>query len=88
MAASAKVTKIIRNNGRLLVEFDGSTFLEFDSVQYAKDVIGELDTSPNMAQLLAIAYWLARSSDASNTAIILGKTLTFDLSNASPIKVQ
>jgi hypothetical protein len=35
-----------------------------------------------------IAWWLARSSDGSNANLIIGKTMTLDLSGASPLKVQ
>jgi len=40
------------------------------------------------AQQLLIARWVALDSDGSNPNVIVGKTLTLDLSAPNPIKVQ
>lgn len=60
-------------------------FLNLDEV---KAYIRELDADPVTAERLLIAWFLARSADGSNTNLVEGKRLTFDLANAQPIRVQ
>lgn len=62
--------------------------LEFNSLDEVKRTLGELDRDPNMARLLQIAWFLARQPDGNNPNLVIGKTLTFDLSANNPIRVQ
>ena len=73
---------------RYRVRFSDGTELTFNTLAELQQFGSDLDTDPGMARVLAIRWWIARSNDATNTAIIVGKTLTFDLSNNNPIRVQ
>ena len=87
--AIGKITAItIQPNGNVWVQYDmgeGQVFESIADLNYT--LINTLQTRDN-ARLLLIAWWLARQPDGSNTALVVGKTLTFDVAAAQPIKVQ
>ena len=64
---------------------EGQIFESIADLNYT--LINTLQTRDN-ARLLLLAWWLARQPDGSNTALVIGKTLTFDVAAAQPIKVQ
>lgn len=86
-ACSATITGLVWQNDRYYLRFASGTEYEFDSLEAIAAYAEEIQTVDN-AEKLAIAYWLARDDDLSNINIILGKKLTFDVSQPSPIKVQ
>jgi hypothetical protein len=73
--------------GRWLIFFDDGSGLEFSSLAAMQEAVKEVETLDNTRKLF-IGWWLARSADGSNTAPIVNKTMTFDLSNPNAIKVQ
>jgi len=85
-----KVTLEAAPSGRLLCEFSDGSGFEFNSLADAKAQVAQLDsgaTGQNQAQMLLLAWWLARQPDGSNTQLVEGKSLTFDLAAAQPIRV-
>jgi hypothetical protein len=53
------------------------------------DMSGPINVNSELGVLLFfLAWWKSRSSDYSNTALVLNKTGTMDLSAPSPWKVQ
>jgi hypothetical protein len=88
MAASVTLTDFtIGGDGSVTITYaDGSGFL-FASLQDLRDSLQDVD-SADMAKKFLHAWFLARQPDASNVNIVEGKTLTLDLSNANPIRVQ
>lgn len=85
--ATAKITSIVYANDRYYVRYADGTEYEFGSVEDMYWYASEVQTTDN-AQRLLLAWWLARNPTASNTNLVVGKTLTFDLSTPSAIKVQ
>lgn len=79
----------VNGNGRYLINLTDGSQLEFDSLESLQATATQIDApdQTGMAQLLLLAYWLARDPDAESPSIIAGKTLTFDMSNASPVIV-
>lgn len=87
MAATATVTRITKMaDGKWWVEF-GAEGNVYNSLDEMKERVLAIQTTET-ARSLAIAWWLARQPDGTNANLIVGKTLTFDLSAAQPIKVQ
>ena len=92
-AVSAKITRIftapegapLATAEKIYVYYSDGSSYEFGSFEDIMNWASEMQT-PDNAQRLAVAYWLARNP--SNPNIIVGKTLTLDLSAAAPIKVQ
>ncbi len=75
-------------NGMIKITYlDGHSNL-FANLDEVKDYIRTLDTNPVTAEQLLIGWFLARSTDASNTNLVNGKRLTFDLSATNQIRVQ
>lgn len=88
MPSSVTVVAIRRDPNRIEVIFDDGSGVGAPSVQLLSDMVVNLDTNRDTAKALAIAWWLARSPDATNDNLLVGKTLTFNLSAANPIRVQ
>lgn len=95
VSCSAEIVRVITypegatvaNANRIIVMFADGGGYEFAGFEHLQDWILALQTK-DTAERLAVAYWLARDDDGSNPNIIIGKTLTFDLSVPSPIKVR
>ncbi|MDH5244848.1 MAG: hypothetical protein OEW98_00240 [Betaproteobacteria bacterium] len=66
---------------------DGHSNLFRDLAEVREQITG-LDSDRTMAERLLLAWFLSRSADASNTNLVEGKRLTFDLSAPNPIRVQ
>lgn len=87
------VTVTMRNvtlepGGRVLFEFSDGSGFEYASLADVRGELSQLDSAMGNAQRLLIAWWLARDDGASNPNLVEGKTLTFDLGAANPIRVQ
>lgn len=77
-----------RPDGQIWVTWgDGSTQY-FPSLADVQAVGNEWAQNPESAQMLMLRFGLARSPDLSNTATIVGKSLTLDLSANNPIVVR
>ncbi len=84
----ATITKIVKKaNGQIEISFSTGETMFFGGVEDIQNYFMPLQNSET-AKMLLLAWWSARSSDLSNTNLVIDKTLTFDLSAASPIKVQ
>lgn len=75
-------------NGTMYVLFSSGVQYEFpNGVSDLQDFAMGIQTQDN-AERLAVAWWIARDDDANNPSVIIGKTLTLDVSSPSPVKVQ
>jgi hypothetical protein len=83
----AKVIKAPTGTAITFQFADGSG-LEFGSLDDVKTHLREMDSDRHHAQCLLIGWFLARQPEASNVSIVEGKTMTFDLSAANPLRVQ
>lgn len=82
------ISKTDRGDGGIQIEFQGGRGRTFsDLADLQSQVLGN-DDDLDLTQELCLAWWLARSADLSNEAVIMNKDFTFDLSNANPIRVQ
>lgn len=66
---------------------DGVSEYPVSIADYLNEPTSELQ-SLTTARRLLIWWWFARDDDFSNTNLVVGKTLIFDLSAANPIRVQ
>lgn len=94
MALSVSITDIkkVAATGRIYITFSDGVQLEFPSlaaiIEWAKDA--DTAAQPAVAQWLkraGIQYYLYRDPSVTNPAVVLGKTITLDLSVANPITV-
>jgi hypothetical protein len=87
--AIGKITAItIQPNGNVWVQYDMGEGQIFQSLEDLNNqLVSTLQTRDN-ARLLLLAWWLARQPDGTNANLVIGKTLTFDVAAAQPIKVQ
>lgn len=87
MAVSVTVTNISTSGPKYFVTFADGSQLEFQSLAAMTAWTKEIEDVPT-TQRLAVGFWIARDDDANNPNVIVGKTLTFDISNNNPIRVQ
>lgn len=88
MAATVTVQSVeILPNGSVNVVFESGHGFVFGSLDELKAAVGQVDDRDN-TQLVAMGWWLARQPDGSNTALVVGKTFTFDLSSPQLLRVQ
>lgn len=60
-----------------------------DFEQLSLAIAGAVDINSEYGcVLLFMAWWKARSATLSNTGLVNGKTMTVDLANNNPIRVQ
>lgn len=89
MAVQITVADVnVAGDGSVTYELSNGRGATYQSLDELKDVILQSLENEGSAELIAMAWWLARSSDGSNTAIIAGKTFTIDMADPNPIKVQ
>ena len=91
MATTVTLTLVIRDGDKIFARFDDGSEQEYASLDQLKLHLSELDSGASgrhAAQCLLLGWWIARSPDATNTNLVEGKRLTYDLSAASPIRVQ
>ena len=78
----------IGKSGRVYVTFEDGAQLEFGSLADVQAAARDIDSDVQLTRMLLIAWWLARSPGGSNESLIKGKTLTFELSGPSPIRIN
>jgi hypothetical protein len=89
VAGSAQCISITKNaDGTVRVQWDGGEAMTFSTFDELKEYAFRNGDSREKAQQYLLAWWLNRSADGSNENLIEGKTLTFDLAAANPIRVQ
>jgi hypothetical protein len=89
MAGSATCISVTRNaDGTVSVQWDQGEGMNFSNFDELKEYAFRNGDSRERAQQYLLAWWLRRSSDGGNESLIEGKTMTFDLSAANPIRVQ
>jgi len=85
---SVTVTAVVKMpDGTIKISTSDGSTLSWTSLEEMLTFFIPLQ-NPDVALQLLLAWWIARSPDASNENLIEGKTLTLDLSAANPIKVQ
>jgi hypothetical protein len=87
IAEITAVTKFASGNVKTLTFADGNTLFFGDDPNSIFEYYNPLQNA-DVAKQLMIAWWAARSPEFTNTNLVIGKRLTFDLSAANPIKVQ
>ncbi|HAM40560.1 MAG TPA: hypothetical protein DCP69_04295 [Candidatus Omnitrophica bacterium] len=93
MATSVTLQAIVHQpDGGVQLKWSDGIVQYFNSMDEVK-AIGNGFDDPNQhgfgnASMLLIKWWLARSPAGTNESLVLGKTLTLNLSAAAPIKVQ
>lgn len=92
MAISVSVNSAVKNqDGSVDIQYEpGGGGVHFNSVEEMNLQIndGACLTTVWGVVLVFMAWWLARSPEATNTNLITGKTMTVDLSAANAIRVQ
>jgi hypothetical protein len=77
----------IAQDGSVTVTYSDGGGHVYGSLDDMRMAIADLESRDTVEKLF-LGWFLARSANATNTAIFLGKTFTFDLSNNNPIRVQ
>lgn len=89
MAVSIGVTSIsLEENGQINVNFE-SDVRQFDNLAALVDYCGDVDSVANivMVEKMLLRWWLLRDSEALSPGIVVGKSITFDLSQPLMIDV-
>jgi len=86
MPISVTCTGVRRANGKAYVAF-GKHDREFSSVAEAREFVRET-LSKKVLEALLIAKWLAADPNASNPALIEGRTITGDLTINNVVRVS
>lgn len=83
----ATCTRIRQIGEKWYVDWDDGSGVEYPNFQTMLDEIAAAQTV-EMIRTIFLGWWLSRSPDGSNQNLIVNKTMTFDLSNQNPIRVQ
>jgi hypothetical protein len=86
VALSIGVRDVKAKGGRIYVDWTDGTQSEFSSVANAKAFGEQLELSDEQLKQLVVALFFRRSPTGANRSIVIGKTLTLDLS-ADPMLV-
>lgn len=84
---TATPTKIIVQPNKVEITWADGTTQYWSSLDELKAMFAEL-VSVEQVKMFFLAWWLRKSPTGSNTALLLNKTLTFDLDAASVWKIQ
>ncbi len=88
MAVSVTMSAFsIAGDGSVTITYSDGGGHVYGSLADMKEAIAEMETRDNTEKLF-LGWFLARSANATNTALVLNKTFTFDLTNNNPIRVQ
>lgn len=89
MAVTAEIASVTKGKtGSYYVTFVDGLQYEFSSLDDLKRFAAGSDADPELARKLCIGWWLARDSAALDAKqVVVGKTVTLDLSAANPFKV-
>lgn len=79
-----------QENGDISVQFADGSASNFTDLAALQDFAAQAVDPGNtvLLQRLLLLWWLARDANASDSAIIIGKTLTLDMSLALPLDVS
>ena len=89
MQSAEMASFTVHANGNVSIVFSDGAGVDFGSLTACKNwALGLEDSDPDLAKKLLVAWWSARNPALSNTSLVIGKKLTFDLTSPSPIKVQ
>jgi hypothetical protein len=87
MALSVGVSSITKDDADVYhITFVGGMGLH-GTLEQLKAFVAGIDGLVEIVHRLILGYWLARRPDGDQYTIIVGKTLTFDLANAAPIRL-
>lgn len=89
MSVTVTCTGVVKDatTGHYYIRFADGTEYEFGDLEGLQTMGMDME-SVDTAQKLLVRWWLARSRNASNVNLVVGKKLVLDLSAAAPIKVQ
>ena len=93
MALSVRVTGVrkVAATGHVYIEWADGPESEFDSlaaaIAWAQDMDLDSGQARDLLRKMAIRYYLVRDPAATNPTVIVGKTMTLDLSSATPLVV-
>lgn len=94
MAISVQITRVrkVPETGRIYITFADGAELEFSSAQAIVEWAKDADTAaqPGVREWLrraGIQFYLYRDPNMTNPGVVVGKTMTLDLSVANPITV-
>lgn len=73
-------------DGRIVVA-TGKQEIEFANVAALRAYVDDAETR-ELALKLVLGYWLRRNPAGTNVALLVGKTITLDLSAATPVTVE
>lgn len=76
------------SSGKIFVNFDGGTQLEFGSIEECREWALEPDEDVDLAQRMCLAYAYKRSDDLSNINSVKDKNFEVDFSAGSVIRVR
>lgn len=82
MAVAVTCTNVVRRNGITYVRFSDKTELEFQNLEEVREFIRSVSSKDTLRAIL-LAKFLEVSPDGSNAAVMVGKTVTLDLSLAA-----
>lgn len=77
----------VHENGTRIITFEDGTGLEFPDLATVIDQNGNLDAPDqiDLAHKLLICWFLVQNPEADNGSVIVGRSLTFNMSSAVPI---
>lgn len=93
MPASLRLIQVRRvaSTGRVYLRFSDDLILEFATSQEAREWARDIDLDdPSVRDLLRkflVRWWMVRDPTSATPATVEGKTITFDLSSATPLTV-
>jgi hypothetical protein len=88
MAVVVTGLRVIKGeDGSIVFEFSNGSGLQFPSITAARAAAADLEAEPTLARMILIGRFLAQQPEANNTTLF-EKTLTLDLNNVSPVRIQ
>lgn len=94
MAASLRLAKVrrIAQTGRVYLDFSDGVQIEFPSPAEARAWASDIDlddeATRTLLRRLLVRWWMHRDPASATAATVEGKTITLDLSLATPLVVS
>lgn len=91
MAVSVRITGVnYHPNGHVYVTYDDGASNEYNDLEDLQTQSATVDAPTNLdlARALALGYWQAINPTMDNSGMILGKTVTLDLTMAQALVVE
>lgn len=92
MAVTLQITAVTESGGVYTVEFSDGTATTFGSLAELQAYGSEYDDPARLGNAVLMSFlvrwWIARNATANNPNVVVGKTMTLDLSAADALKMQ